>query len=944
MSSAGRRLPLSSQGIRAADDNAHATDSFWRLAVYMALGALTVALVLVIMPSSAKRSHPLRGDLETLRKPLPYKIPFDTGGASGSSTSSSSKSGVALKAGAGLNVKGSAGRGRLGPGAEQSRRRTQRVGDVGAGLAGHREEAGGEGGGEGEGEVEVEGEGYDEEDGSTLYTGTDARGTARRAATRIAGGSPTARRHAGSRAQHAKGMQGGAGVSSLHAQEQAPGLRQTMPQGTEGRPRHASHMEGELLGESLSRTVQPSGRQQQQPSLSSSAFSSSPLSSSPSPSSSSSSSSLPSSSQRLPSSSARLPRVLPAGTHPRHHVAASSTTNDAHQQNLQPRPQSAASAFFAGTRPAVPNPGQSAPQDRAESARGQPQSAATAAAIRAAMRSSALMSSQSGMPHAATPSAVMPSAAATSSRPARQRLPTSTSLVPAAAMSSASPNTFTSLPTNSPLGGGGTAGVGPGRPVPSAGSGGGARDVVATVVRPRAPVDTPPEGPLRRGLMQGGRCVCKGEKVDSACADEPGLNIVSLPLPRALREPALAYLPDIYSAPGLAMMPKGPQPRPKRIRGLLCFYQNCPGRPGSQAEEGKFGEGLGLGPEVEDMLRGPACWNACVRGGDAVMTSIPPQYRWNGRFFYQDGGGSGSPVFRVLTEDGHYGYAKFACVLGLDKKGNHLFWSNRKDRECANRVKGGGKVVTNSLAAQKIADECGLGDLSTPVSYQHMYSAIPEVNTVVDQDYLLTLEATGVALSMIMFMGTPANEVRQLMKKVNSTSIIRAALFDMLLSGYDRHPGNVFLTEEGDLALIDNDQSFEDPASGCPIDSLFIPGTRKNVVGRAHQYVALDLRCHADGGVIGKNYPLSLSRCLERFKKMSPVLVMDRYKLLNQKQGASVVNRATHMLELGFEKALQKSLESHKARYDALPDENLPKKGADMICYRPIFEPKCLNR
>lgn len=49
------------------------------------------------------------------------------------------------------------------------------------------------------------------------------------------------------------------------------------------------------------------------------------------------------------------------------------------------------------------------------------------------------------------------------------------------------------------------------------------------------------------------------------------------------------------------------------------------------------------------------------------------------------------------------------------------------------------------------------------------------------------------------------------MAKVNSTQVVRAAIYDLLFSMCDRHLGNIFIDLDGNIKLIDNDQVLRRP-------------------------------------------------------------------------------------------------------------------------------------
>ena len=60
-----------------------------------------------------------------------------------------------------------------------------------------------------------------------------------------------------------------------------------------------------------------------------------------------------------------------------------------------------------------------------------------------------------------------------------------------------------------------------------------------------------------------------------------------------------------------------------------------------------------------------------------------------------------------------------------------------------------------------------------------------------------------------------------LTRKINSTTIWRTAIFDVLFSQCDRHQQNLFITEAGEVSLIDNDQARPSAITVVPL--LFVP-------------------------------------------------------------------------------------------------------------------------
>lgn len=52
----------------------------------------------------------------------------------------------------------------------------------------------------------------------------------------------------------------------------------------------------------------------------------------------------------------------------------------------------------------------------------------------------------------------------------------------------------------------------------------------------------------------------------------------------------------------------------------------------------------------------------------------------------------------------------------------------------------------------------------------------------------------------------PLQTVQSIVSRINSTQVVRAAIYDLLFSMCDRHLGNIFVDEYSNIKLIDNDQ------------------------------------------------------------------------------------------------------------------------------------------
>lgn len=133
------------------------------------------------------------------------------------------------------------------------------------------------------------------------------------------------------------------------------------------------------------------------------------------------------------------------------------------------------------------------------------------------------------------------------------------------------------------------------------------------------------------------------------------------------------------------------------------------------------------------------------------------------------------------------------------------------------------------------------------------------------------------------------------------------------------------MDENGSIVLIDNGDALGRKGkchAGTSLSSLFIPGTGHYAYNRyGRQYlelglpflkwwypgrsVMLDYRCHAPGGVIGKAYPPSVQQCLKRFSQLSESSLTHSLGLPNIETGAYLKQRASDMLDKGFEWTVQ---------------------------------------
>ena len=199
--------------------------------------------------------------------------------------------------------------------------------------------------------------------------------------------------------------------------------------------------------------------------------------------------------------------------------------------------------------------------------------------------------------------------------------------------------------------------------------------------------------------------------------------------------------------------------------------------------------------------------------------------------------------------------------------------------------------LARSLAVSKLAERCGLADVSVRQWRERVRTAHPLSGEKFEGDVLFMDRAPGVSLEKLTrsppdkptvsgaTVDPPAHLrlVRDALAAADSRKIVRAALFDFLFGQCDRHAQNVFWTVEGDFAFIDNDQALGRGWKACVANSFLIPGSEKFTIARfgnthvvgdappikdANPQVVLDYRCHAgERGEIGHAFPKAFAEC-----------------------------------------------------------------------------------
>ena len=251
--------------------------------------------------------------------------------------------------------------------------------------------------------------------------------------------------------------------------------------------------------------------------------------------------------------------------------------------------------------------------------------------------------------------------------------------------------------------------------------------------------------------------------------------------------------------------------------------------------------------------------------------------------------------------------------------------------------------LARSLAVSKLAERCGLADVSVRQWRERVRTAHPLSGEKFEGDVLFMDRAPGVSLERLTrsppdkpvvsgaTVNPPAHRrlVHDALAAADSRKIVRAALFDFLFGQCDRHAQNAFWTVEGDFAFIDNDQALGRGWKACVANSFLIPGSEKFTIARfgnvhvngdappikdANPQVVLDYRCHAgERGEIGHAFPKAFAECAAWLDENADDVskVREAFGFPSDADAEFVAKRARSLRRRGFEGALR------RAQYDA---------------------------
>ena len=299
----------------------------------------------------------------------------------------------------------------------------------------------------------------------------------------------------------------------------------------------------------------------------------------------------------------------------------------------------------------------------------------------------------------------------------------------------------------------------------------------------------------------------------------------------------------------------------------------------------------------------------------------------------RDLGASSATVMWVDTPRGNP-YVKFVCVPGLPRHKTVCKKGVEFPRET--------RLIQNTESLQKLADFCGLEGISTRSWVAHVRGQMPagmplspEENhpTPVDVDQLgiFSSPADGIALSALC----TGVEGPNLLLDVPSHQVVEAALYDFIFCAGDRHTQNVFVDEDSNIKLIDNDnllgeQVFEKKGPRkCGVSSLFVPATMESWRLRRSKFCrgylgTLDYRCHV--GPSGElNLKPKLKQCLTHFKESSEGDIRAEFGLAELDFAKTLKARASALLEVGFLAAVERTGEyEKKVMFTKAPDNKKP--------------------
>ncbi|PNW74176.1 hypothetical protein CHLRE_13g588350v5 [Chlamydomonas reinhardtii] len=263
------------------------------------------------------------------------------------------------------------------------------------------------------------------------------------------------------------------------------------------------------------------------------------------------------------------------------------------------------------------------------------------------------------------------------------------------------------------------------------------------------------------------------------------------------------------------------------------------------------------------------------------------------------------------------------------------------------------EIMRQLMAIDKLSVECGFTDLVPRMWLAPVKGIVPDVGYPIDWYGLWMEYVDGISLENLLHKGAPKRlplpVIADLLNnKLNASKVVRGAVFDLLTSQCDRHAQNIFMQEDGNIKLIDNEACLQHMWRNCGFDSILVPTTQKQEIvrlanhfvlklpvkpgtelvlpkGSADPQLLLDYRCYLPGGseTMGNSYDKDIAQCLKKITDMTPKQVRAYFDFPDVRVATNLHTRAIDMLTHGFEWA---------AKYGA-PQNAVPKR------YR--LQPKC---
>ncbi|KAG1668320.1 hypothetical protein FOA52_011217 [Chlamydomonas sp. UWO 241] len=267
-------------------------------------------------------------------------------------------------------------------------------------------------------------------------------------------------------------------------------------------------------------------------------------------------------------------------------------------------------------------------------------------------------------------------------------------------------------------------------------------------------------------------------------------------------------------------------------------------------------------------------------------------------------------------------------------------------------VKQASERVEILLAQQALAEDCGITEITPRVWLAKLSGLMPGLGYHVHWHGLVMEEARGITLHALNWGRHWRLTLELMQEKLNRTRVQIGAVWDLLTAQCDRHAENVFVDEDGNIQLIDNDKALGVIAK-CGYDSMLLPGTRYHSTmrigfwgqhvdkyrgyrkkpefcrGPIDPRVVVDYRCTLAPGLggtnaskgltLGTSYPPGLTSCMKRVSGMSVEEVMEEFGLSSPLRAGILRNRSIDMLSHGFEWTMEHGLPLNGGRVATYP-------------------------